>query len=236
MAVLLLVVWTLACTDTVCDVADSGSPSDTATDSTLDSAASGGPNFVNDVYDVYDENCAECHEDWGDRDESDVYDFLLTEEDGGFRLVVPGDRANSLLYSKVASEIPLDDKARMPVQTFLIESAELTGLAAWIDSGAADDEQWQQLQPNIWNRGHCKSCHDDWGTSRTDILDSLLTIKKNAYWLVDPGEAELSLLYLKLSSSDPPVGAQMPVQYDYLSADQIERIGLWIDAGAPPAE
>lgn len=225
-----------ACTPTPAENTDSSADSgtDTAADTGTDTAGLKEPNFEDDVYEVYDESCSDCHEGWGGRDESDVYDFLLTQDSRGLRFVVPGDRAQSLLYSKVASETPLDDNARMPNETFRVEPADLARLSTWIAAGAANDAEWDEIQSAIWKRGLCSSCHGDWGKTATAVLNSLLTIEKNAYWLVDPGDPELSLLYLKLSLTDPPVGAQMPVQIGYLTDEQIERLGLWIDAGAEP--
>ena len=46
-----------------------------------------------------------------------------------------------------------------------------------------------------------------------------------------PGSPEESLFYLKISSSSPPFGDPMPLQFDYRTETEIERIGLWIEVG-----
>jgi hypothetical protein len=48
--------------------------------------------------------------------------------------------------------------------------------------------------------------------------------------LVDPGNANESLMYLKVTS--PPCGGRMPLGGSMLSSDLIQLIEAWIDAGA----
>ena len=50
--------------------------------------------------------------------------------------------------------------------------------------------------------------------------------------LVVPGDAEASLLFLKINSNAPPVGARMPFGRATLSASEIELIRTWIAQGA----
>ncbi len=50
--------------------------------------------------------------------------------------------------------------------------------------------------------------------------------------LVAPGEASTSLLWLKVSSNSPPVGARMPLFDSALSRGQWALIRDWIDQGA----
>jgi hypothetical protein len=46
------------------------------------------------------------------------------------------------------------------------------------------------------------------------------------------GNANLSLLYAKISQSQPPCGVQMPQGGPYLSATQVAQVAAWINAGA----
>ena len=49
---------------------------------------------------------------------------------------------------------------------------------------------------------------------------------------VDPGNASMSLLYLKVSEANPPCGAQMPKGGPHLSTAEQTMIEDWINAGA----
>lgn len=53
-----------------------------------------------------------------------------------------------------------------------------------------------------------------------------------AWTLVVPSNPESSLLYLKVSSDEPPVGVRMPNDRDPLPDDQIDLIRRWISEGA----
>jgi len=56
---------------------------------------------------------------------------------------------------------------------------------------------------------------------------------QDASWtLVVPGDAASSLLFLKVSSDEPPVGERMPQVGGALADDEIELIRAWIDCGA----
>lgn len=52
------------------------------------------------------------------------------------------------------------------------------------------------------------------------------------YTLVVPGDADKSLLYLKLVADKLPFGQAMPLSYPFVSEDDLADIGAWIDAGA----
>lgn len=51
--------------------------------------------------------------------------------------------------------------------------------------------------------------------------------------LVVPGDPEHSLVYLKVTMTQPPCGKQMPMGGAPLPADQVEMLRAWIAAGAP---
>jgi hypothetical protein len=49
---------------------------------------------------------------------------------------------------------------------------------------------------------------------------------------VVPGDAEMSLLFLKVSETPPPCGARMPLTGAPLSAEEQALVAAWINAGA----
>ena len=49
---------------------------------------------------------------------------------------------------------------------------------------------------------------------------------------VVPGDAERSLLYLKLVEDKVPFGQAMPLSYSFVSDEDLAEIAEWIDAGA----
>lgn len=49
---------------------------------------------------------------------------------------------------------------------------------------------------------------------------------------VKPGDSANSLLYLKVSSNNPPVGATMPLLGERLSSSELALLRDWIDQGA----
>lgn len=56
---------------------------------------------------------------------------------------------------------------------------------------------------------------------------------QDASWIrVVPGDASASLLYLKVSQANPPVGARMPQGLSPLDTIDQHNIRNWIDAGA----
>jgi hypothetical protein len=211
--------------------ADSDTDSDTDADTDTDTDADTGPSFSGDVYPVYRTYCGDCHESWGGYDASRVYTTLL-EGELGEPFVVPGDRAGSWMYDKIANDRPADGKDRMPVATELVDDATLGRMRDWITAGANDDATWQGLFFPVWYDRHCHNCHEEWGEDSHTVLANLLMIEDGAYPLIDPGNPDNSLVYLKIASDTPPWGERMPIRYDYLDAHTIERIGQWIDAGA----
>jgi mono/diheme cytochrome c family protein len=207
--------------------ADTDADADTDTDTDVDT-----PSYSEDVFPVYALYCGDCHASWGGPDAPDeVYDALL-EGERGEPFIIPGDRANSWYYDKIANDAPADGKARMPVATDPVDAETLADWGTWITDGANDDADWQVLFQSTWMRMHCHNCHDTWGRDSSTVLESLLTLTERGYPMIDPGNPDNSYVYLKLGSS-PPYGATMPLRFDYLTDEQIEAVGAWIDSGAP---
>lgn len=65
-----------------------------------------------------------------------------------------------------------------------------------------------------------------------DFLVDQPSIQNPDLTLVLPGDSSASLLFLKVSSSAPPVGSRMPLNRSPLSQAQINLIRDWIDQGA----
>ncbi len=91
----------------------------------------------------------------------------------------------------------------------------------------------------------CAGCHSPGGaamlagipmdlrsaTAYDDVVNQP-SVQDPTWTLVVPGDAESSLLFLKVSMDDPPIGDRMPRFAPPLSAAQIEAIRDWIDQGA----
>lgn len=99
------------------------------------------------------------------------------------------------------------------------------------------------IQPLLTDQ--CIVCHQPGGIAFLEGIDQDLR-EGNAYdalinqpsdqdaslTLVIPGDAENSLLFQKVNSTNPPVGVRMPRFLPPLTAAQIDRIRRWIDEGA----
>ena len=91
-------------------------------------------------------------------------------------------------------------------------------------------------------QGQCIGCHAEGGFSGItlelteesgyDRIVNQPSAQDASFTLVVPGDADASLLYLKVSSNTPPVGSRMPFFRTPLSDDDIEVIRNWIDQGA----
>jgi len=89
---------------------------------------------------------------------------------------------------------------------------------------------------------NCQGCHDPGGSS--GIVMNLTNNPDPAFWinqpsvqvsaftLIVPGDATLSLIYLKVSSNTPPVGTRMPLAAPPMSDTEIQLLRDWIDQGA----
>ncbi|GMV92636.1 MAG: hypothetical protein AMXMBFR82_24140 [Candidatus Hydrogenedentota bacterium] len=112
-----------------------------ATDSTI--------RFDRDIRPILSENCFVCHgPDAAERkadlrldDGIDAYE----DQKSGLPTVVPGKRAHSELYLRIASD---DPDERMPPSDFskTLSAEEIESIGAWIDAGAQWEQHWS-LKP-----------------------------------------------------------------------------------------
>jgi hypothetical protein len=101
-----------------------------------------------------------------------------------------------------------------------------------------------QVQP-IFN-AHCTACHAE--ATVSSALGSPLRLTANtsyqmlvnqrsaqspSWTLVVPGDTNASLLWRKVSSTNPPVGARMPLIGAPLSSRELGLLRDWIAQGAP---
>ncbi|GDX81291.1 hypothetical protein LBMAG42_31020 [Deltaproteobacteria bacterium] len=83
-------------------------------------------------------HCHNCHEDWGGMDADGVLEYLTTHSESEMPLIKPGDSASSLLYLKVASDMPPFGD-RMPLEFEKLEASAIEAIGLWIDAGALND-------------------------------------------------------------------------------------------------
>ncbi len=102
----------------------------------------------------------------------------------------------------------------------------------------------RDIQP-IFN-ARCTSCHSPGFPTNTivgirmvltpgDAFTSLVnqpSSQRPDLTLVEPGDAESSLLWLKVSSNNPPVGSTMPLFGSRLSSTELGLVRDWINQGA----
>lgn len=69
------------------------------------------------------------------------------------------------------------------------------------------------------------------GVARGNLVN-VPSAQNPAFIRVVPGNADQSLLYLKISQSTPPVGSQMPLGQPPLSLEEQQKIRDWINQGA----
>ena len=91
----------------------------------------------------------------------------------------------------------------------------------------------------------CATCHVEGGLAdfrgialrltEAEALDGLIggmSVQDPSLAFVVPGASASSLLFLKISMPDPPVGNRMPFELAPLEDDEIAIIREWIDQGA----
>ena len=91
----------------------------------------------------------------------------------------------------------------------------------------------------------CATCHVEGGLAdlsgialrltEAEALDGLIggmSVQDPSFSFVVPGDSSSSLLFLKVSMVDPPVGDRMPFALLPLEDDEIAIIRDWIDQGA----
>lgn len=102
----------------------------------------------------------------------------------------------------------------------------------------------RQIQPIL--AVNCAGCHSPGGAADLagialtltedvayDMLVNQPSVQDLVFTFVVPGDAESSLLLLKVSSDDPPIGDRMPRFAPPLTAAEIALIRDWINQGAP---
>lgn len=212
--------------------ADTDADGDADGDTDADTDADADPaTFTADFFPIYREACDDCHSVWGgSKAPETVYNSLrsITSPDYG-PLLTPGSRAESAIYTKLTGEGVKGEK--MPLATSVLSAAELDALRAWIEAGADDNADFLSAVQSVYQTHHCISCHPDFQSSG-GLYDTILSKEVGGWDFIVPGDADKSLFYLKVASSSPPFGKQMPLFFDYRSAAEIERVGEWIDLGA----
>ncbi len=101
-----------------------------------------------------------------------------------------------------------------------------------------------QIQPILTSNG-CSGCHSVGGIADLDGIALRLTAQESFAGLVNqnsvqdtsliivvPGDSASSLLVEKIESSNPAVGARMPLFGPALTQAEIDLIKNWIDQGA----
>jgi len=106
-------------------------------------------NFNRDIRPILSDTCFKCH---GPDEKARMANLRLDETEGlfvdrgGYRIIVPGDSAQSKLYQKISSQ---DDSFRMPPiysgRTLTPKQIEL--FKEWIDQGAKWDMLWSLVPP-----------------------------------------------------------------------------------------
>ena len=101
-----------------------------------------------------------------------------------------------------------------------------------------------QIQPILVT--YCSGCHSPGGAAvvnngipmhltEGEAYDAIVnqpSVQDATWTLVVPGDSASSLLFLKVSSDNPPVGVRMPQFSPPLSEAEIGLIRDWIDQGA----
>ena len=109
--------------------------------------------FSAQIQPLFNDHCIRCHVEGGEADLADIplrlsqglsYDQLVNQtsvQRVDLTLVVPGNSAASLLFSKVAVDaLPgFDVGDRMPLRGPFLTPAQLDLIADWIDQGAQEN-------------------------------------------------------------------------------------------------
>jgi hypothetical protein len=148
--------------------------------------------------------------------------------------------------------IEIDSGVIEPSDAGVLEDAELSdvgfddaGLPS--DSGVTPDSgvpsEWSAISAIL--AGRCRGCHNNNPRPRVDEWDRIVGVRSNVVplALVEPGSANASWLYAKISATHLAVcgrvgvaqnrcGRRMPSTGAALPAEAVERIRVWIEAGA----
>ena len=196
----------------------SATPEAQATEPAAPTAQAAGPTW-DDVAPLFQAKCLTCHATAEMTGLAlDTYANLMAGGKDG-EVVLPGDSANSILYTLQA--------AGGHPGTFTAE--ELATLQAWIDAGAM--ETATSAAGPVWEGeiaglfvSECATCHGATamgGLNLTTYADALKGGEAGA--VITPGDSANSLLVIKQSEQHPGL----------FSEDELTKIKAWIDTGAP---
>ena len=133
---------------------------------------------------------------------------------------------------------------------FCMAAAVTCGDSDPVDPGNGGEEPTAKENPtfagdiqDIFNRGGCtaSNCHGQSpGQASLNLsagsayaqLVNVPSSQNGTFTRVVPSDANASLLYLKVSQANPPVGVRMPPGGQLSSVDQ-QNIRNWINNGAP---
>jgi len=166
-------------------------------------------------------------------------------------LVVPGDpEASALIWKVEQTELePKIDGDPMPWHIDPLTGTEIESLRAWIEGGAEDDSAYRGTIKRILGDGvslgsrggKCAYCHHPaaaYGPDLTDLFDpergSVNIASDFGGVRIVPGDADASVLYLKVKGEPQPagMGLPMPLHYGRLTPDEILILRDWISQGA----
>ncbi|TVQ00183.1 MAG: DUF1553 domain-containing protein [Planctomycetaceae bacterium] len=125
----------------------------------------------------------------------------------------------------------------LAMRSNLIRSIFVAFLVSTVSDAVAEPVDYErEIKPVLQAR--CFACHgvlQQQGELRVDTARAMLAGGDSGSAIV-PGEHEQSLLIERVADPDP--GSRMPPEGEPLTAEQIERLRLWIDEGAvaPPDE
>ncbi len=201
--------------------------------------------FTKNIQPVLEQKCFNCH-----KPESNVSKLDLTTRaalmEGGDNgpAVVPGAPARSLLYRSITHQ----SQPFMPMGMERLPQDVIDNFAAWIEAGAhyaetnaaasRKDERAAKGQQLFKNHvqplfeSTCLKCHSpETKASGLDLStrDALLAGGENGK-VLEPGQPADSKLFKAVAHLAEP---HMPFRSERLAQETIDRLGEWIEAGAP---
>ena len=201
--------------------------------------------FSKNIQPVLEQKCFKCH-----KPGSNVSRLYLTTREalmeGGDNgpAVVPGQPSRSLLYRSITHQ----SQPFMPMGMDRLPQDVIDNFAAWIEAGAhygdasgaesrEDDRRAKgrqlfkdHVQPLL--ESTCLKCHSpETKASGLDLStrDAMLAGGKNGK-VLEPGQPGASKLYKSVAHLAEP---HMPFRSEKLSRETIDRLGEWIETGAP---
>jgi len=140
---------------------------------------------------------------------------------------------------------------RHPVRTLLAAAASALAFSVACDTSVdvpivtsgAPVSLANDVQPIF--SAKCSSCHAVGSFANISGINMLLTpgnviatavnqpsSQNAAFTIIEPGDADASLLFLKVSQSNPPVGSRMPLIGAALTGEELGLVRDWINQGA----